>query len=186
MAAKPHMFSQRRTSALSTTGELNCDDDLGTLGARPPVSLLECEEARASLPNLSSSHPKIHGDEIIAPVLDFFTDVCPLYPIICNDTIYEMASGASIQGLQQNIQSCVVLFTIALEKAYSPLAGTNQGLAEFQKAIQLSAQLGVQFTLEYVQVQVLSALFMLRKTRVLDFWQYLHTGCNALYTLINQ
>ena len=182
--SNPDVSIQRQSNTSPTRRESTSSYDFGSQGVSQLVSLLSYEEQRRPLPDFSSAYQDWHGDDIIAPVLGFSAGVCPLYPIICTDTIYEMATTASLRGIQQNMESCVVLLTIALHEAYSPLAGSMSGLSEFQKANQIINQLGVRIEMEYVQAQVLSALFMLRKTRILDFWQYLQSACHALYTLI--
>ena len=147
---------------------------------------LSCEELRPPLPDVLSLYEVPRGDEILPLVQSFFKDVCPLYPIICDKITYEMATAIVTRGLSQDLMSCLILLVIALGKAHAKSAQLTDGLPEFQKGIEILSRITVQFTLEYVQACILSALFMLRKGRLFDFWQYLHGGCTNLYTMIHR
>jgi hypothetical protein len=138
------------------------------------------------LPDLIDPDDVPRGDEILAVVQVFFRDVCPLYPIICDKITYEMASVVTARGLEQDLMSCLVLLVMALGKAHAKSADLTDGLSEFQQGVKILSRLPVQFTLEYVQAKVLSALFLLKKGRMLDFWQYLHSGCTGLYAMIHR
>jgi hypothetical protein len=145
-----------------------------------------CEESRQPLPDFLVATEQTKPSEIIPLLEYFFLHTCPLFPIICDQTTYEIASVISMRGFQDDLQSCLILLMVALSRAYKFPTSVESGLSDFQRALQILNRISVQFVLEYAQTQVLAALFLFKKGRLLSFWSYLHTGCTALYTMIRR
>lgn len=143
------------------------------------------EQARSAMPKMLDGEQTKLTD--IMPLLTFFfEEICPLFPIICDQVTFSMASAVVTTGFRDDLQSCLILIMLGLSKAYKYPSLLNSGLADFQHALQIFGRLSVQFTLEYAQAQVLAALFLLKKGRLISFWSYLHAGCTTLYTMIRR
>ncbi|TVY93392.1 hypothetical protein LAWI1_G001127 [Lachnellula willkommii] len=148
---------------------------------RTPFS---CEESQPPLPDLLFVAKPTEPGEIM-PFLEFFFQYpVTLFPIICDIATYAMASTIVSTGFQDDLPSCLILLTLSLSKAYKASASQESGLSDFQRAIYLLTRLSARYTLEYAQAQVLAALFLFKKGRVLGFYSYLHAGCTTLYTMI--
>lgn len=148
---------------------------------RTPFS---CEESQTSLPDLLMVAKPTEPGEIM-PCLDyFFQNPVTLFPIICDIATYAMASTIISTGFQDDLPSCLILLTLSLSKAYKASTSQESGLSDFQRAIYLLTRLSARYTLEYAQAQVLAALFLFKKGRILGFCSYLHSGCTTLYTMI--
>lgn len=145
-----------------------------------------CEETRPSLPEITDDADRTESTEVLLLLDYFFEHVCPLFPIICDQVTYMMASVVVERGFQDDLPSCLILLMVALSKAYRDHLSVESGLADFQRAVRVLGRLSVQFTLEYAQVQVLAALFLFKKGRLFNFWSYLHAGCTALSTMIQR
>ncbi|TVY20502.1 hypothetical protein LARI1_G002503 [Lachnellula arida] len=145
---------------------------------------LSCEESQPPLPDLLFvAKPTEPGE--IKPFLEFFFQYpVTLFPIVCDIATYAMASTIISTGFHDDLPSCLILLTLSLSKAYKASASQESGLSDFQRAIYLLTRLSAQYTLEYAQAQVLAALFLFKKGRVLGFCSYLHAGCTTLYTMI--
>jgi hypothetical protein len=149
-----------------------------------PDTLIAREERRPPFPDMLAQYKLPQLNNIMPLVMLFFERVCPLYPIICDQVMFDMASSAAKRGLPDDIETCLTLFVIALGQSYD--ASIERGLPHFQKAVQLLSKLTVEFTLEFAQAQVLAAIFMLKKGRILAFWSYLYAGCATLYMMIQR
>lgn len=145
-----------------------------------------CEETRPLLPEVIDDADRTESKEILLLLDYFFEHTCPLFPIICDQVTYIMASVVVVRGFQDELQSCLILLMIALSKAYRDHPSLESGLADFQRAVQVLSRLSVQFTLEYSQAQVLAALFLFKKGRLFNFWSYLNAGCTVLSTMIQR
>lgn len=145
-----------------------------------------CEEYRIPLPDFITSVEPMNVDNVM-PFIEYFHEhPCAVYPIMCESMAYKMLESMGTQGFGENIPSCFILLVVALSKAYKNPECVESGIPEFQRAMNFFIQVAVQFTLEYVQTQVLSALFLFKSGRLLSFRSSLHTGCTALYTLIKR
>lgn len=145
-----------------------------------------CEETRPPLLEVTDDAGRTEPKEIMLLLDYFFEHTCPLFPIICDQVTYMMASVVIVRGFRDDLQSCLILLMIALSKAYRDHLSLESGLADFQRAIRVLSRLSVRFTLEYAQGQVLAALFLFKKGRLFNFWFYLHAGCTALSTMIQR
>lgn len=143
------------------------------------------EESRDPLPFALDGYKRPEQKEIISLIHEFFDRVCPLYPIICDDVTFAMASSIVARGFRDDPPSCLILILVALVKAYSS-EYPDKGLADFQYASQLLSRLGMKFTLEVSQAHILCGLYVLKRGRVLDFWSYIHTGMTILHTMISR
>jgi hypothetical protein len=130
------------------------------------------------------SHP--HRTEIMPLIENFFVNVCPLFPIICDKVILSMAQSVAARGFKDDLPSCLTLAIMSLAKAYSPKSANDQGMAEFQSVARRLVILRVQFTLEVAQTQILCALFLSKSGQLLDSWVWLHAGCTTLHTMIKR
>ena len=145
-----------------------------------------CEELRPALPD-KLCHAEINKTDNFLPYLaNFFEVICPLYPVICDLSVDKMVQLVQHQGFGDDIHSCLILLIVALSKAYLNEGANDDGLLDFQQASHVLVRLPVQISLEYVQAQILSALFFSKKGRLLSYWTYLYAGCTALYTLIKR
>jgi hypothetical protein len=149
-------------------------------------SPLACEENRPPLPDCLVGSEPTDLIQLLPRLKEFFELTFALYPVICNQASFAMASDVQTRGIQADVPSCLVLLMVALSQAYRRHAPLESGLADFQNAMQLLSRINVEFTLAYSQTQVLSALFLLKKGRLLGFWFYLHAGCTILHSMIRR
>lgn len=147
---------------------------------------LECEALRSPIPDVLSDTEPTNVSDIMPFVEDFLNRLFDLYPITCNDTVERMAALVKNHGFQDDIYSCFILLIVALSKVYRSYAPVDSGLADFQRATQILSRLSSRSSLEYVIVEVMSALFQLKIGRLINFYITLHTACAALFTLIRR
>jgi len=193
--------SLQNASPAAYVGKLYCQSSESPSGYRDLTTVAEdliqkakylkktpffCEETRPLLPEVIEDADRTESKEIMLLLDYFFEHACPLFPIICDQVTYIMASVVVVRGFQDDLQSCLILLMIALSKAYRDHLSLESGLADFQRAVRVLSRLSVQFTLEYAQAQVLAALFLFKKGRLFNFWSYLHAGCTALSTMIQR
>lgn len=149
---------------------------------------LACEEQRPPFPDALFGQKPSEACDIMPAVQHFLDQVGILYPLICDSTLARVSGFVKEQGFQEDLNSCLMLLLIAITKAYKTDASVEfeNGLSDFQRAIQLRSRLSAQLSLEYVQTLVLSALFLLKKCRLLDFSLALHAACTTLHTVIKR
>ena len=148
---------------------------------------LVCEELRSPFSS-SCCEPESFPDTetILTQVHTFFRDVCPLYPVICDVVMHDTAVTIANNGFDFDIESCLVLVVVALASAYAKGSDEKAGLSEFSLCEKRFRALRPRFTLEYTQVQILAALFVLKKGAVLECWRRLHAGCTTLYVMLRR
>lgn len=122
----------------------------------------------------------------MSAVQSFQDHVGVLYPVMCDSTLSKLSNAVNAQGFGENHHSCLMLLIIAITKAYASRASEESGLPEFQQAMQLRTRLSARFSLEYIQILGFSALFLLRKGRLLDFSIALHSCSTMLSILITK
>ncbi|EXJ91871.1 hypothetical protein A1O3_00421 [Capronia epimyces CBS 606.96] len=149
-------------------------------------SPLECEESRSPIPDVLSETEPTSVSVMMPFVQDFLDRLFDVYPITCKDTVERMVGWVKSHGFQDDVPSCFTLLIVALSKAYRSYAPVDSGLADFQRATQILSRLSSRSSLEYVIVQVMSALFLLKIGRLVNFTNTLHTACAALFTLIRR
>lgn len=121
----------------------------------------------------------------ILPLVEHYLRlVCPLFPIICDQVLWETASTVAATGFKKDLSSCMTSFAMLLAKAYSPSSIESCDLSLFTEARQLLSSLPVKLTLEYAQTQILCSIFLLKRHQLLDSWQWLHAGCTTLYAMV--
>ncbi|KAJ5411472.1 uncharacterized protein N7487_005831 [Penicillium crustosum] len=125
------------------------------------------------------------SEQLLRYVEGFFDKVCPLYPIICDQVALAAASNIAEHGFSSHVMTCLVTLLVAIFKAHNSL-GQDQGLREFQMANYMFSGLKKEFSLEFAQVEILSAIFLYRKGHVLEAWQHVHSGCTTLYVAIQR
>ncbi len=152
------------------------------LGKQP----FACEEYRLPLPDFLTQTAPTRADDIMPFIEHFLDGPGSVYPIMCPTMPYRMLESIRNQGFGANIPSCFLLLLIALSKAFRLPENIESGVADFQRAMRHFICLNVQFSLEYVQTQVLLALFFFKKARLLSFRSLLHAGCVGVYTLIKR
>ena len=147
---------------------------------------LICEEERLPLPDfIKNTEPTKSSD--IMPFVGYFLDYpCAMYPITCNPSAHEISGLVVAQGFREDLPSCFTLLIVALAKAYKNEGSIESGFSDFQRATHLLGRLGIQFSIQHVQLHILSAIFLLKKGRLLDFWNSLHAACSTLYTTIRR
>lgn len=146
----------------------------------------ECEELRSPLPDLLSQDAPTEAQRIIPFVDDFLQYSHMLFPLMCKATAFNVSDVVKREGFRANLHSCLTLLMVALSKAFTSLASTESGLSDFQRANQILSRLNAQLSLEYVQIQLLSALFLLKKSRLISYSIALHTACTSLCTLVRR
>lgn len=166
-APKPLLDSER-DECLTRSGEA-FDLDLGT----PSATIQDVGQL-----NLTST------GSILPSVEQYLRLVCPLFPIICDQVLWETASTVAATGFKKDLSSCMTSFAMLLAKAYSPSSIEICDLSLFTEARQLLSSLPVKLTLEYAQTQILCSLFLLKRHQLLDSWQWLHAGCTTLYAMV--
>jgi hypothetical protein len=97
-----------------------------------------------------------------------------------------MATLVEESGFQANLPSCFILLVCAITAAHGIDASEESGLAQFQWAMHLRGRLGAQLSLEYVQVLILSTLFLLKKGRLLQFCLELQVTSTVLHAVIKR
>lgn len=148
---------------------------------------LACEASRSPLPDLLllESQP-VRLSEIPLFVKYFLENPGTLFPIPCGHSIEDISSSVAVQGLRDDIYSCLALVIFALAQAYTDGAVLQSGLLDFQRVTYLLNRISTQISMEYVQTQIFCALFLLKKGRMLNFWSALHASCGSLYSLIKR
>lgn len=145
-----------------------------------------CEERRAPLPDLLAQEPPTAVEDIMSHVDDYLRRPYDLFPLMCKSTAYEIAASVRKDGLQPNLRSCYVLLMVSLSKAYSDPESAGSGLADFQMAGQILGRLNGQPSLDFVVIQFLNSIFLLKKGLMVNFASSLHAACTSLYTLIRR
>ncbi|KAI1612566.1 hypothetical protein EDD36DRAFT_474717, partial [Exophiala viscosa] len=147
---------------------------------------LACEEERPPFPDLVLQEQQASVDDVMPAVKQFHDYVGMLYPILCDSTMLKLSNAVLSQGFGENLHSCLILLLIAMTKAHEKGASVDSGLLDFQRAMQLHTRLSAKLSLDYVQTLCFSALFLLRKSRLLDFIITLHSCCTMLHILITR
>ncbi|KUJ13613.1 uncharacterized protein LY89DRAFT_785261 [Mollisia scopiformis] len=165
---------------------VSLSDEAATKSRYLGKSPFACEEDRAPLSDSTShSEPTNTGD--IRPWLQYYLEhACPMYPVMCDPSAQTISEFVAAQGFSEDIESCFSLLIVALAKAHRDEDSTGSGMSDFHRATHILSRVGTQFKTKYVQAHVLSALFLLKKGRLLDFWKALHTGCTLLYTMLKR
>jgi len=121
------------------------------------------------------------------PWLEYYLEhTFPMYPVMCDPSAHKVSGSVAAQGFGNNIESCFTLLIEALSKAYRNENCLESGVSDFQRAADILGRVNTQFRMQHVQAHVLSALFLLKKGRLLDFWSSLHVGCTMLYTMLKR
>lgn len=186
----PNLLSQ---SAVTVDRSANDYGSPSTLSDKTVVQSLspektpfKCEEDRPPLPKFIGEIEETKASDV-PPFLEYYLEhPCPMYPVMCEPSAHSVSGLAVVQGFGGNIDTCFTLLIVALSKAYKYEGCMGSGIADFQRANQLFNRLSTKFSLKHVQSHVLSAIFLLKKGRLLDFWSSLHAGCNTLYTLVRR
>lgn len=147
-------------------------------------ALSDFQGARLSPPDFTTLTQPPRPDELLPSFDDFLKCPSQLFLVVCQSTVDKLAEGTLAHGLQEDWPSCFTLLIIALGKAYKDGESEESGLAEYQRATRLLNGLPVEITLEYVQIRVLRALFLLKKGQLLNFWAALQSTCTLIHTLI--
>jgi hypothetical protein len=145
-----------------------------------------CEEDRPPLTDPKSHSQPTRSSEIPRFLEYYLEHACPMYPVMCDPSAHAVSGSVVVQGIGEDIESYFTLLIVALSKAYENDEALESGASDFRRATQLFSKLSVQFSLKHVQVHVLSAIFLLKKGRLLGFWSSLHAGCTILYTMIRR
>jgi hypothetical protein len=145
-----------------------------------------CEEERPPLSDfIGHSEPTNTSD--MMPWLEYYLEhVSPMYPVMCDPSAETISGLVAAQGFGDDIESCFSLLIVALAKAHMNEESAESGISDFQRATQILGRVGIRFKTRYVQSHVLSAVFLLKKGRLLDFWSSLHTACTMLYTMLRR
>ena len=147
---------------------------------------MACEEHRPPMPDLLPRTDQLRRGDIM-PFVEYFLEHCDiLFPIACARTTHSFSVSVESQGFQDDIRSCFVLLLMALAKAYKYNTVTDSGLSDFQLVNQFLVRIGAQISIDYVQVQIFRALFLLKKGWLINFWDALLTRCTSLYNLIRR
>ncbi|OKL61509.1 hypothetical protein UA08_03108 [Talaromyces atroroseus] len=184
------MLGKKFSSANSIRPDIEFDEILDSGQGYPtPMphsrgALMAREEIRPPLPDLLATTTPTDVMDLMPFVDDFLEHPRALFPLTCKSTAYNVAGIVRSEGLLTNIRSCYALLMVALSKAFSDCSSTESGLSDFQLANSMLGRLNAQLSLEYVQVLILSSLFLLKKGRLINFSMALHTACTSLYTLI--
>lgn len=147
---------------------------------------LACEEERAPFRDVALHEPEPSAVDVISAVQSFQDHAGVLYPLLCDSTLSKLSNAVNARGFGDDQQSCLMLLIIAITKAYESKARVESGLPEFERAMQLRIRLSARLSLEYVQILGFSALFLLKKGRLLDFSVALHSCSTLLCTLIGR
>ncbi|KAE9364423.1 hypothetical protein N431DRAFT_474014 [Stipitochalara longipes BDJ] len=144
------------------------------------------EEDRLPLSDFNS-HTQSTKSEDIMPWLEYYLEhTFPMYPVMCDPSAHKVSGMVEARGFGENIESCFTLLIVALSKSYRNENCPESGVSDFQRAVDILRRVSTQFRMTHIQAHVLSALFLLKKGRLLDFWSSLHMGCTMLYTMLRR
>ncbi|KAI9038216.1 fungal specific transcription factor domain-containing protein [Aspergillus affinis] len=88
----------------------------------------------------------------------FLDLVYPLYPIMCEDAIYDAVTNCIKDGFQNNMTSALVMLMVCLGKLYSSLSSVDEAIGYLNMATQLLAWLPMEASLDYAQAHGLRVL----------------------------
>lgn len=171
---------QKESDATATA-----EQDPGTFEAKDTSSRNQLKSL--TLANQQGSDPVLDilrfcqfssSEQLLRYVEGFFDKVCPLYPIICDQVALAAASNIAEHGFSSHVMTCLVILLVAIFKAHNS-PEQDQGLREFQMANHMFSGLKKEFSLEFAQVEILSAIFLYRKGHV-------PSGCTTLYVAIQR
>jgi hypothetical protein len=145
-----------------------------------------CEEDRPLLSDIVGNTEETNPSDIPSFLEYYLEHACPMYPVMCDPSAHSVSGSLVVQGFGENIDTVFTFLIVALSKAYKYEGCMGSGVSDFRRASQLLNRLSTQFSLKQVQSHVLSAIFLLKKGRLLDFWSALHAGCTTLYTMIRR
>lgn len=143
----------------------------------------DCEENRKPMPDALSQSEPTPPTELTDFIQYFLEDFGTLYPITRESDVRRVTAEVQSHGYRDNVESCFVLLIVALSKAYQSPDSPSSGLSEFQQAGGILVRINARIAIDYVQVQLFNALFLLKKARLVNFQMALHICCSALYSL---
>ncbi|KAG0650218.1 hypothetical protein D0Z07_3379 [Hyphodiscus hymeniophilus] len=145
-----------------------------------------CEEDRSPLSDSTGNNEPTNTSDIMPWLQYYLAHACPMYPVMCDPSAQTISELVAAQGLCDDIESCFSLLVVALAKAHRNEEAAESGVSDFLRATHIMGRLNTQFKTKYLQAHVLCAIFLLKKGRLLDFWNSLHRGCTLLYTMLKR
>lgn len=123
--------------------------------------------------------------ELTSFVQEFFDKICPLFPIICDLAAMRMVSDVFSRGYKDDIETCLVLLLVAIGKE-SDNYKSNLGMDEFKCALSILPRVQYEFSLQFVQVEILAGIYLYRRFNLMESWKQINAGCTTLYVLIQR
>lgn len=127
-----------------------------------------------------------HGQDFF--YIRIFLDlVYPLYPLICERAVYDIATVVIRDGVQHNIKSVLVLLMRTLGKLYSRtynLIEHTHLIADLDNAVRVLNWLPLRHDLEYAQAYTLAALCFAKLSMLSTCAFYLRQGSANLYPFL--
>lgn len=133
------------------------------------------------------TRPPNEPAQVFLYIRNFLDVVYPLYPIICEQAIYEMATDVIRDGVQINISSILVLLMTTLAKLYSqPSNNFNRSsiTAELDNAVRLLSWLPLQYRLEHAQAYTLATLCFAKLSMLSTGAIYLSHSASILHEFL--
>ncbi|EED17186.1 hypothetical protein TSTA_022400 [Talaromyces stipitatus ATCC 10500] len=143
---------------------------------------------RSSLAQSPSATQFFTSSEVLqlsSSVQKFFDKICPLFPIICDLAAMTIVSSVISHGYGDNIETCLALLLVAIVKECDT-STLGSGRGDFQYALSILARVHCDFSLEFVQTEILAGIYLYRQFKLMEAWKHIHAGCTTLYVLIQR
>ncbi|KAK1146789.1 hypothetical protein N8T08_002550 [Aspergillus melleus] len=114
----------------------------------------------------------------------FLDLVYPLYPIMCEDAIYDAVTTCIKDGFQNNMTSALVMLMVCLGKLYSSPSSADEAIGYLNMATQLLDWLPMATSLDYAQAHGLSALCFAKLSMLSTASGYLQRASGILHRFL--
>ncbi|KAF3406249.1 hypothetical protein DPV78_000160 [Talaromyces pinophilus] len=108
-------------------------------------------------------------------VQKFFDKICPLFPIICDLAAMRTVSDVISRGCKDDIETCLILLLVAIGKE-SDNCNDSLGKDDFQCALSILTRVQCDFSLQFVQAEILAGIYLYRKFQIMESWRHIHAG----------
>jgi hypothetical protein len=89
------------------------------------------------------------------------------------------------RGCKDDIETGLILLLVAIGKE-SDNRNSSLGAVDFQCALSIFTRIQYDFSLQFVQVEILAGIYLYRKFNIMESWRHIHAGCTTLYVLIQR
>lgn len=89
------------------------------------------------------------------------------------------------RGCEDDIETCLILLLVPIGKE-SDNCNDSLGKDEFQCALSILARAQYDFSLQFVQAEILVGIYLYRKFEIMEDCRHIDAGCTTLYVLIRR